>query len=283
MSKGVWSENVELFVPSCLAERKGCDKVSSALRKDHTQNLFASLTQKGRPCDKGAIEREPRGTAIRGKVSHKIINQTRHTTRPRRFGSKALRYAASLMLPFAICMALGSSLSANEKLSKGLKAPISAAETAPITPKPTPGTDSGLPVPRFVSLKSSRINVRRGPGSDNQIVWIFKRKGLPVEVTAESGRWRRIRDREGDVGWVWHSMLDGRRNAIVTGEKGETTPVPLFTEPSQKSTIVAYAEIGVIARMPFCQDRWCELEVNGYEGWVLRDDIWGTYANENFE
>lgn len=171
--------------------------------------------------------------------------------------------------------------------------PLAATEASVIIPSaPSPalnapetraGTTSGLPVPRFVSLKSSRINVRRGPGQDNQILWVFKKKGLPVEITAESGRWRRIRDHDGAVGWVWHSMLDGRRSALVTGRKGNSDPIALFTEPSEKSSVVAYAEVGVVARMPFCQDKWCELEANGYEGWVLRSEVWGTYPGENFE
>lgn len=271
------------FSFSCLAERRGRDKGRSALRKRHAQFPGTALTQKGWPCDKGANDREPGERRPGEKVSHKIINHTRHKIRPECEGGQSFRRVLGLLLALVGFAALATPVSANEKPIKVLKASLSATETAPDKPKTTPGTDSGLPVPRFVSLKSSRINVRRGPGSDNQIVWVFKRKGLPVEVTAESGRWRRIRDREGDVGWVWHSMLDGRRSAIVTGQKGEKTPVPLFTEPSQKSAIVAYAEIGVIARMPFCQDRWCELEANGYEGWVLRDNIWGTYANENFE
>lgn len=212
-----------------------------------------------------------------------MINQPRHKMWPKSMGNRALWHALGLLLPLVACMALSTPLLAQEKPLKILKTSIAAPQTTPNQPKSRPGTDSGLPVPRFVSLKSSRINMRRGPGSDNQITWVFKRKGLPVEVTAESGRWRRIRDRQGNTGWVWHSMLDGRRSAIVTGQKGEKSPVPLFIKPTEKSAIVAYAEIGVIARMPFCQDRWCELEVSGYEGWILRDNIWGTYANENFE
>jgi|GEM_PF-77601 len=178
----------------------------------------------------------------------------------------------------------------------GLVLPLQAADKAPAKvaaaskEKDRIGSDTGLPVPRFVSLKSSKINVRRGPGSDNQISWVFRRKALPVEIIAESGRWRKIRDHDGATGWVWHSMLDGRRSAIVLGKPdaagkiAETaSPVPLFSEPSEKSKVIAFAEIGVITRLPFCQDLWCELEVNGYEGWVLRSEIWGTYPNENFE
>lgn len=155
--------------------------------------------------------------------------------------------------------------------------------TAPAPQKRTIGSESKLPVPRFVSLKSGRINVRRGPGPDNQILWVFEKKGLPVEVTAESGRWRRIRDREGDVGWVWHAMLDGRRTAIVTGHEGDAAPVALQAEPETSANVVAYAEPGVIAQVKKCQDAWCELQASGYEGWVPRDLVWGTYFGENFE
>ena len=176
----------------------------------------------------------------------------------------------------------------------GLGAPSAAAETtqllppkgaiaSPSAPKTRPGSETKLPVPRFVSLKSGRINVRRGPGPDNQILWVFEKKGLPVEITAESGRWRRIRDREGDVGWVWHSMLDGRRTAIVTGHDGNTAPVALQAEPDPSANVVAYAEVGVIAQIKLCKDAWCELQASGYEGWTPRSQLWGTYDGENFE
>lgn len=167
---------------------------------------------------------------------------------------------------------------------------MAAAETQLLAPKGAAaaakrgvGATSGLPLPRYVSLKSGRINVRRGPGSDYQIEWVFEKRGLPVEVTAESDRWRRIRDREGDVGWVWHSMLDGRRTAIIETRKDDPTPVALHAGPDASAAIVAYAEPGVIAQLASCKDRWCELKASGYEGWVLREELWGTYPDENFE
>lgn len=147
----------------------------------------------------------------------------------------------------------------------------------------TVGSASGLPLPRFVSLKSGRINVRRGPGNDYPIEWVFEKKGLPVEVTAESDRWRRIRDREGDVGWVWHSMLDGRRTAIVQDVSGSGTPVALRAEARADAAVVAYAEPGVVAQLAACEARWCELKASGYEGWVERNALWGIYSDENFE
>jgi SH3-like domain-containing protein len=77
-------------------------------------------------------------------------------------------------------------------------------------------TSSGLPVPRYVSLKSDHVNVRAGPTKDNDVAWVYTRSGLPVEITAEFENWRRVRDSEGAEGWVYHSLLSGRRTAVIT-------------------------------------------------------------------
>src|SRR6202048_4526080 len=98
----------------------------------------------------------------------------------------------------------------------------SEAETA-IGPK------SGLPVPRFVSLKPDRVNVRAGPTRDHDVAFVYTRAGLPVEITAESDNWRRIRDWEGSEGWVYHSLLSGRRTAVVT-PKDKDQLVPLYDQ-----------------------------------------------------
>lgn len=140
---------------------------------------------------------------------------------------------------------------------------------------------SGLPVPRFVSLKSGKVNLRRGPGTSYPVDWVLERRKLPVEVIAESDRWRKIRDREGDVGWVWHSMLDGRRSAIVAGATGEP-PRAIRSEADDGSPIIAYAEPGVIAELMKCAGPWCEVSAGGYEGYMPRNQIWGTYPAEDF-
>ena len=82
---------------------------------------------------------------------------------------------------------------------------------------------SGLPLPRFVSLKSDEVNVRRGAGKEHDVLWTYHRAGLPVEIIAEWDNWRRIRDADGADGWVFHSLLSGRRSALVA---------PWATEPT---------------------------------------------------
>jgi SH3-like domain-containing protein len=100
------------------------------------------------------------------------------------------------------------------------------------------GSISGLPVPRFVSLKPGKVNVRAGPTKDNDVTWVYTRAGLPVEVTAEYENWRRVRDWEGAEGWVYHSLLSGRRTAIVIPQaSAKDAPLPLHADADGRSRV----------------------------------------------
>jgi SH3-like domain-containing protein len=140
------------------------------------------------------------------------------------------------------------------------------------------GTETQLPLPRFVSLRSDEINLRTGPGSNYPIVWIYQRRGMPVEVVAEFESWRKIRDWEGTVGWVHQSMLDGRRGALVLG--GERV---LRADPAGSAPGVARLQPGVIGSIRECGSDWCLLEADGYKGWLKRDEFWGVYPAEAVE
>src|ERR1700704_6452203 len=100
------------------------------------------------------------------------------------------------------------------------------------------GTTSGLPVPRFVSLKSDKVNVRAGPTKDHDVAWVYNRAALPVEVTAEFENWRRIRDWEGAEGWVYHSLLSGKRTALVAPQsKKKEELLGLHAKPDGTSAV----------------------------------------------
>lgn len=161
---------------------------------------------------------------------------------------------------------------------------LARATAAPqAMPEREPGQSTGLPVPRFVSLKSGRANVRRGPGTDFPIDWVYRKSGVPLEVIAESSNWRRIRDHEGDGGWIWHTMLAGERSAIVAGTAAGGEPAALLSLPDVTSEIVAYAEKGLVARVDTCKAGWCHIEVRGYDGWLPQTLLWGVYSGEEFE
>src|SRR5262252_290198 len=134
------------------------------------------------------------------------------------------------------------------------------------------GSVSGLAVPRFVSLKADRVNVRRGPDKENDVAWVYTRTGLPVEITAESENWRRIRDREGAEGWVYHSLLSGRRTAIVEARsKVKDELLPLYDHASDAATVVARLQPGVMGLVKRCNGTWCRMVGDGFDGWVEQD------------
>jgi SH3-like domain-containing protein len=144
------------------------------------------------------------------------------------------------------------------------------------------GSKSGLPVPRFVSLKPDRVNVRGGPTRDHEVTFVYTRAGLPVEITAESDNWRRIRDWEGSEGWVYHSLLSGRRTAVVT-PKDKTQLVPLYDAGAADAMVIARLQAGVLAAVKRCTGSWCRIAGPGFDGWVVQEQLWGVYPNEKVE
>ena len=144
------------------------------------------------------------------------------------------------------------------------------------------GPKSGLPVPRFVSLKPDRVNVRGGPTRDHEVTFVYTRSGLPVEITAESDNWRRIRDWEGSEGWVYHSLLSGRRTAVAT-PKDKNQLVPLYDSGDSNAAVIARLQAGVLATVKRCTGNWCRLVGPGFDGWVVQEQLWGVYPNEKVE
>lgn len=140
-----------------------------------------------------------------------------------------------------------------------------------------PETPAELPVPRFVTLGPDEVNLRNGPGIRYPIRLIIRKQGLPVEVIRQFDAWRQVRDRDGDEGWVHKSMLSGRRAVIVTA------PQTLLRKPEADARPVVRLEQGVVATLDACDGDWCELGVNGFEGWARRDSLWGVYPDEEFK
>lgn len=144
------------------------------------------------------------------------------------------------------------------------------------------GTVSGLPIPRFVSLKSDRVNLREGPSKDHRTIWIYERAGLPVEITAEFEIWRKIRDAEGTEGWVLHSLLSGRRTALIAPWK-KGAEAMLYREASLDSPPAARLQSNVIASVKSCAGSWCHISGYGFDGFVQQSELWGVYPDETIE
>jgi SH3-like domain-containing protein len=144
------------------------------------------------------------------------------------------------------------------------------------------GVATGLPVPRYVSLKTDRVNLREGPSKEHPTTWVFQRAGLPVEITAEFETWRKVRDSEGSEGWVLHSLLSGRRTALVAPwKKGETFKI--FARAGESADLAATLQSGVIGNIRTCDGAWCLIDGEGFKGYIKQSDLWGVYPNEKIE
>jgi SH3-like domain-containing protein len=154
---------------------------------------------------------------------------------------------------------------------------------------PELGAVTGLTVPRYVSLKTDRVNLREGPSKDHRTTWVFQRAGLPVEIIAEFETWRRIRDAEGTEGWVLHSLLSGRRTALVkpwSREAKET--IILHERADEKAEVLARLQTGVIVTLRQCTGLWCKAIIvrpgaRDISGFIKQDRLWGVYLNERLE
>jgi len=159
-----------------------------------------------------------------------------------------------------------------------------AAGTASAAAPEVPNGPSGLPLPRFVSLKAERVNVRSGPNKDNDVNWVYTRVGLPVEIIAEYDNWRRIRDWEGAEGWVLHSLLSGRRTALVSAPaKAVDDLVPLHASADKQSAVTARLQSGVLGTVKRCGSGWCRITGQGFDGWIEQPRLWGVYPGESVD
>ncbi len=141
--------------------------------------------------------------------------------------------------------------------------------------EPLVGSVTNLPIPRYVSMKALRANVRRGPSMRQRIDWVYTHQNLPLKITAEHGHWRQVQDRDGQGGWIHYALLSGVRTVIVESER-----LQAYTQPDPDAAIVAIFKQGVIANLGECNLKWCYLSVDGYRGWALKSDLWGVDADE---
>lgn len=144
-----------------------------------------------------------------------------------------------------------------------------------------PRGPSGLPLPRFVSLKSGRVNMRVGPGTQYAVEWLYMKPGLPLEIIQEYDNWRRVRDADGAEGWIFHSLLSGQRmGAIAPWLKDKDTTVPLLEKPQDGAVQSAQVEPGAIGEVVTCSGEWCRMKFSRPTGWIRQSSIWGVYPGE---
>ncbi len=140
------------------------------------------------------------------------------------------------------------------------------------------GPVTGKPLPRFETLRFDTVRMRRGPGRSYPIAWLFKRKGLPVEIIQEYRDWRRVRDPYGDIGWIKRTQLSSARYGLVVEDRA-----PLRTGATDEARTVALAQTGVVLRLDSCGPDWCRGRAKGYTGWIRKEALFGVAPGDEFE
>jgi len=149
--------------------------------------------------------------------------------------------------------------------------PIPAAAANDLYRVSADNTPSGFNVPRFVSLKFSKVNGRTGPSRDHPIAWQYQRRGLPLLIVAETEMWRKVRDISGDEAWVRKPALSGARTALAI----ETTSIR--TRPNMEAREVARTDPKALLRLQDCKNGWCEVKSEtGLKGWAQQNMLWGA-------
>ncbi|HJQ60600.1 MAG TPA: SH3 domain-containing protein [Vineibacter sp.] len=182
----------------------------------------------------------------------------------------AARQAVIRTTGVAVVVALGSLAVAILSPAPAQQISSRAGEAPPPLRKGT-----GLPLPRFATLRSDETNVRAGPGSRYPIDWVFKRKAMPVEIVAEYENWRKIRDWQGAGGWVHQSLLTGKRSVTITAKEAT-----LHKTPAGTAAPVAKLQTEVICGVRSCSGDWCRVQVGPHVGWIERNKAWGVYPGE---
>jgi SH3-like domain-containing protein len=147
----------------------------------------------------------------------------------------------------------------------------------------TIGPSTSLPIPRFVTLKRDKVYMRRGPGEDHQIEWVYKRKHMPMEVLNEYEQWRKVRDVDGTEGWISATMLSGERYVLLRKRTSGAKRWTIRNKPKADGHTVALVDPGVLAELKRCPGTWCEIKAGKYSGWVTRSALWGILPGETVE
>ena len=160
----------------------------------------------------------------------------------------------------------------------GLKLALACLMATMVVATGAAAPKTGLPLPRFATLRADEVNVRTGPGVRYPVEWVFVYRNMPVEIISEFDTWRRVRDWQGTVGWVHQSMLSGRRMIIVADGVQ-----PLRRDADAGAPVIARVEKKVLGRLLQCRKLWCRIEVSGLRGWMQRAQFWGAYWDERID
>ena len=138
------------------------------------------------------------------------------------------------------------------------------------------GKETGLEIPRYVSLKSDNANIRVGPSKNYPIEIKYIKKNYPLKVLDEYEDWRKVEDFQKNFGWIHKSLISGTRTGIVLSNDDKT--IKLLNTLNGK--IIGEIGKGNIVYLEKCKIDWCLVSSGNYKGWINKKYLWGVKEKE---
>jgi SH3-like domain-containing protein len=257
------------FVMAVLAA--GAARAQTPAASGTTSAASSTHAKSGKTVTKPSTTRPVAGTT---KPSAKTAHAKATPVVAPRHGA-ATRKPVHPKTPVAVPKGSATSAAKEAAIAKPVSKP--AVPARPVIPADE-GTVTHLHLPRYVSLRSDEVNMRAGPAARFPILWVYKRKELPVKIEREFDIWRLVEDMDGIKGWVHQATITGRRTFVIAGTESRT----LRAEASDDSDAVAVLKPGVVGRIKSCDAGavWCRVEFGGYSGFLARAWFWGTDPGE---
>ena len=138
------------------------------------------------------------------------------------------------------------------------------------------GKETGLEIPRYVSLKSDDANIRVGPSKNYPIEIKYIKKNYPLKVLDEYEEWRKVEDFNRNIGWIHKSLISGIRTGIVLSNDNKNINILNTLD----GNVIGEIGNGNIVFLEKCKIDWCLVSLDDYEGWVDKNYIWGVKEKE---
>ena len=138
------------------------------------------------------------------------------------------------------------------------------------------GKETGLEIPRYISLKSNDANIRIGPSKNYPIEIKYIKKNYPLKILEEYEDWRKVEDFQKNFGWIHKSLISGSRTGIVVSNDNKT--IKLLN--TLNGNVIGEIGKGNIVFLEKCKIDWCLVSFGNYRGWVDKKNIWGVKEKE---
>lgn len=122
----------------------------------------------------------------------------------------------------------------------------------------------------FVSIKGNQVNIRQTPSTQSDVAWELT-KGYPMKVTQKRGNWLKVKDFEGELGWVYKPLTQKQAHHIVKAPKAN-----MRTGPGAQYRKVASFQQHDLLQTLDKKNGWVKGKSSeGKIGWVSKKLLWG--------